>query len=98
MVVLRPNIESSRHQRMFSAEIMVSDKLKGARKKIKCGTRSFLSMTLHKKKQKSGSGFQTRLKVQLKEREDGPKAVVKVTATVMYDLLQRADPRLAQTL
>ena len=83
MVVLRPNIESSRHQRTFSVEVMMFDKLKGTRKKIECGTRSLLHMTLRRRKQKSGAGFQTRQKAQLKEREDGPKVVVKVTATVM---------------
>lgn len=55
-------------------------------------------MTLHRRKQKLGVGFPTRLKVQLKEREDGPKVLVKVTATVMYGLLGRADLQLAQTL
>lgn len=77
---------------------MMFDKLKGTRQKVKCGTRSFLDMTLRRRKQKLGAGFQTRLKVQLKEREDGPKVLVKVTATVMYGLLGRADLQLAQTL
>lgn len=55
-------------------------------------------MTLRRRKQNSGAGVQTRLKAQLKEREDGPAVVVNVTATAMSRLLGRADPPPAQTL
>lgn len=72
---------------------MLFDKLKGTRDEIERGTTSFLCMTLHRKTQKLGVGFQTRLKVQLKERKDSPKQVMKVTVTVMDYPLGRDGPQ-----